>query len=203
VGDPAVVDDRERRRLCLTLPDAQVSVAQERSGKARHGRKEIRTLWALSSAVLNAYVGSSGTAEQPWPGVAQVCRLQRVVESKDQATKTWQTTVELAYAITSTAPTEADAELLLKRWRAQWQVENGLHWVRDVTFGEDASLIFKGQAPLVFAVLRNSALPLLTTLNKPSLAAAMRHLGSQSSALLTLFTNLFEQLACRPQQSGP
>ena len=91
-------------RLFLTLPDAQLSVAQEQAGKARHGRKEMRTLWALSSALLNAHVGSSGTAEQPWPAGAQVCRLQRVIQSKDTASKTWQTTVELAYAITSSPP---------------------------------------------------------------------------------------------------
>jgi len=203
VGDRATLDDQQTRGLRLTLPDAQICVAQERSGKAQHGRKEMRTLWALSSPALNAYVGSSGTAEQPWPGVAQVCRLQRIVETKDQATKTWQTTVELAYAITSTPAAEATADLLLKRWRAQWQIENGLHWVRDVTFGEDASLIFKGQAPLVFAVLRNSALPLLTTLNMPSISAAMRYLGSQPAAVLTLFASLFEQLARHTQRSGP
>ena len=84
----------------------------------------------------------------------------------------------MAYAITSTPATEADAELLLKRWRAQWQIENGLHWVRDVTLGEGAGLILKGQAALLFAVMRNSALSLLTTWNMPSLSAAMRHLGS-------------------------
>jgi hypothetical protein len=115
VGDRATLDDQQTRGLRLTLPDAQICVAQERSGKAQHGRKEMRTLWALSSPALNAYVGSSGTAEQPWPGVAQVCRLQRIVESKDPATKTWQTTVELAYAITSTPAAEATADLLLKR----------------------------------------------------------------------------------------
>jgi predicted transposase YbfD/YdcC len=184
------------RRLRLSLPDAQVSVAHERSGKARHGRKETRTVWALSSVVLNDYVGSSGTAQQPWPG------LRRVVERKDPATKTWQTTVDVAYAITSTPAAEANAEMLLRRWRGQWQIENGLHWVRDVTFGEDTSLIFKGQAPLVFAVLRNSALSLLSTVNMPSLSAAMRHLGSQPDAVLTLFSSLFERLAGCPPQSG-
>jgi hypothetical protein len=37
------------------------------------------------------------------------------VESKDPATKTWQTTVEVAYAITSTPAAEAAADLLLKQ----------------------------------------------------------------------------------------
>jgi predicted transposase YbfD/YdcC len=191
------------RRLHLALPDAHLSTAQERAGKARHGRKEMRTLWVLSSDMLNAYVGSSGTAEQPWPGAAQVCRLQRIIQSKETTSKTWAMTVELAYAITSSTATEADAALLLKRWRAQWQIENGLHWVRDVTFGEDASQVFKGQAPEVFTILRNAALPLLATLRLPSLSAAMRHLSSQPHGVLALFHRLSQHLSDHPHQSGP
>ena len=199
-GEVALLDDKQMRRPRLTLPDVQVSVAHERSGKAQHGRKETRTLWALSSAVLLNHVGSFGAAQRPWPDVAQILRLQRVVESKNTATKTWQTTVEVVYAITSTPVAEAHAKMLLRRSRGQWQIENGLHWERDVTFGADACLIFKGQGPLVLAVLRNRAIPLLTTLNMPSLSAAMRHLGLQPSSVLTLFSSLFERVASGPQQ---
>ena len=53
---------------------------------------------------------------------------------------------------------------------------------------------------MIHAVLRNSALLLLTTLNVPSLSAAMGYLGSQPAAVLTLFASLFEQLARHPQQ---
>ena len=48
------------------------------------------------------------------------------------------TTVEVAYGITSLGPEEADAAALLGLVRQHWRIENCLHWVRDVTLGEDA-----------------------------------------------------------------
>jgi len=48
-----------------------LTVVQHRTLKASHGRYETRTLWALSSLDLNAYVGSAGTVGKPWPGVSQ------------------------------------------------------------------------------------------------------------------------------------
>jgi predicted transposase YbfD/YdcC len=34
-----------------------------------------------------------------------------------------------------------------------WQIENGLHWVRDVTFAEDLSQVHAGNSPQVMASL--------------------------------------------------
>src|SRR6266511_2127257 len=48
---------------------------------------------------------------------------------------------------------QADAERLGALLRAHWQVE-GLHWVRDVTFAEDASRIRTSAGPQVMAALR-------------------------------------------------
>ena len=45
-------------------------------------------------------------------------------------------TVERAYAITSLPPERAAAARLLGIWRGHWGIENRLHWVRDVVFGE-------------------------------------------------------------------
>jgi hypothetical protein len=36
-----------------------------------------------------------------------------------------------------------------------WAIENGLHWVRDVTFAEDACKVRTGTGPQVMASLRN------------------------------------------------
>lgn len=169
-------------------------MVQERANKASHGRYETRTLWALSSADLNGYLGSAGEVGKPWPGVRQVCRIQRVRVSKDRKSGTWKTTAEVSYSITSLGTQRAEAAELLKRWRVHWHIENRLHWVRDVTFGEDGCPINKGQAPEVFAVLRNAAISLLGWSGSPTIAGAARELGARPSAPLEFFASLGEKL---------
>jgi predicted transposase YbfD/YdcC len=41
--------------------------------------------------------------------------------------------------------------------RGHWHIENKLHWVRDVTYQEDKSLVRTGNAPRVMASLRSSS----------------------------------------------
>ena len=45
--------------------------------------------------------------------------------------------------------------------RGHWGIENSLHWVLDVTFGEDQSRIRKDHGPDNFALLRRFAITLL------------------------------------------
>lgn len=176
----------EERLLWLTLPDAHLTVAQEASRKARHGRYEVRTLWTLSSAALNGYAGSAGTVGKPWPGLAQVSRIQRVVCQRDRKTGNWETTAELAYSITSLSAERVGAADVLKRWRVHWEIE-ALHWVRDVTFGEDGSQIHTGQVPEAFSVLRNVAATLLRLTGFPSVATGIRELQVRPMGVLALF----------------
>jgi hypothetical protein len=55
--------------------------------------------------------------------------------------------IEVVYFITSLPPERADAATLLRFQRGHWQIENGLHYVRDVTFDEDRSTVRSGGAP--------------------------------------------------------
>ena len=43
----------------------------------------------------------------------------------------------MCYGVTSLPPAVADAARLLTLKREHWQIENGLHYVKDVTLGED------------------------------------------------------------------
>ena len=111
----------------------------------RHGgRRERRRLWA--TGVLNGYLD--------WPGVGQVCRVESLVREKGKSRK------EVRCVITSLGD-EVSAGKLLEYVRGHWEIENRLHWVRDVTLGEDASRVRVGAAPQVMAVLRNIMLGLL------------------------------------------
>src|SRR5262249_57485245 len=102
-------------------------------------------------------------------------------------------TGQVRYSITSWAAVAADGDAasLLRRRRGHWVIENRLHWVRDETFGEDASQIRSGAAPQVLAALRNTVIGVLRLARADQLAAAIRTLGWTPGAALYL-------LAIRP-----
>lgn len=123
-----------------------------------HGRRERRRLEA-----------STRLAEHlDWPGVAQVCRIERwrYVQGQEQH--------EVAYAITSAPRHLADAAYLLACQRGHWGIENRSHYVRDVTFGEDASQIERGYAPQILAGLRNGLIAALRADGVKNIAATLR-----------------------------
>jgi len=125
----------------------------------RHGdRKELRRLWSTNA--LKDYLD--------WPEAEQVCKVEREVERKGNLT------TDVRYAITSL---RAEAVRLLGYVRGHWKIENRLHYVRDVTLGEDASQVRSGSAPEVMAVLRNVVLGLLRRRGESNIAAAIREIG--------------------------
>jgi hypothetical protein len=58
-----------------------------------------------------------------------------------------------------------------------YAIENSLHYVRDVTFGEDCSRIRSGQAPEVMAAFRNLAITLIQRSGFAQIAACRRSLA--------------------------
>lgn len=56
---------------------------------------------------------------------------------------------------------ELTAEQLATAVRAHWGIENRLHWVLDVSFGEDASTVRKDNAPQNCSLLKKIVLNLL------------------------------------------
>lgn len=103
-----------------------------------------------------------------WPGVGQVCRIDRTRSEHGH------TSQETVYAITSLTPERADAKMLQRIWRGHWGIENRLHYIRDVTLGEDACRVTSGHAPQALAAIRNLVVHLLTQENPSNRAAAMR-----------------------------
>ena len=95
-------------------------------------------------------------------------------------------TVERVYAITSLPPERADAARLLAIWRGHWGIENRLHWVRDVVFGEDQSQVRTGLAPQLLAALRNLVIGMLHLCGVKNIAAALRHYSWKPWETLTL-----------------
>ena len=114
----------------------------------RGDRWERRRLWA--STALKEYLD--------WPGLGQVCCVERTLRRKGRET------VE-----------RADAARLLEIWRGHWGIENRLHWVRDVVFGENQSQVRTGSAPQLLAALRNLVTGMLRLCGVKNISAALRH----------------------------
>jgi predicted transposase YbfD/YdcC len=89
----------------------------------------------------------------------------------------------VVHGITSLSEDRADAARLLELVRSHWRVENQLHYVRDVTLGEDSCRVRSGDAPQVLAAMRNAVICLLS-----------RQLGESH-------TDVIERLAARPDRA--
>lgn len=145
-----------------------------RSGRG-HGRQELRLL--RCSAALAGYTD--------WPGLGYACMVQRVV------TRAGRTTYEESYAVTSLTPAQATAPQLQQLWRGHWGIENRLHWVREVTLGEDQGQVRTGSGPQALAAVRNAVSGVLRRAGHDNIAAALRtYAGRPDAALLLLGISL-------------
>ena len=82
---------------------------------------------------------------------------------------------------------EDSIESFARRIREYWQVENKVHYVRDVTQGEDASRIRVQPLPNNFAIARNLALNLYRDYGFVNMAQAQRKAGQGLDLLKSFF----------------
>lgn len=137
-----------------------------------HGRLERRHV--ERSAALHDYLA--------WPDARQVlrrsCRRVRVT--------TGEISEESTYGITSLPPEAVTPAQLEALWRGHWAIENKVHYVRDVTLGEDACQVRVGNAPQALAIFRNGVLSLFRLLGWTLIPDALRHYGAYASRALAL-----------------
>jgi len=108
-----------------------------------HGRQEERYVTVI-------YEPEGLPAE--WPDVAAVVLVGRERKVKDRNVSTSH------YYLTSR---RGQAKRLGEAIRGHWGIENGLHWVLDVTFGEDENATRAGHAGANLGLIRRLALSLL------------------------------------------
>src|ERR671920_2100814 len=89
-----------------------------------------------------------------WPDLRAVL----AVETIRSITGTYKVEAEIRYFLTSC---DDDAAVLAQAIRRHWSVENGLHWVLDVTFREDDSRVRDRTAARNLAILRKIAINLM------------------------------------------
>jgi len=110
-----------------------------------HGRieKRICTVTDVSNYV---------SKKHDWLGLKSIVCIESEREIKGKVSK------ETRLFISSL---EIDAKRILAAVRSHWAIENSVHWVLDMSFGEDQSKIRKENAPANMAVIRHFALNFL------------------------------------------
>lgn len=164
-NQPQLLDD-----LITLFADPALPVVYAEETRMHGGRIEQRQLRA--STALTGYTD--------WPGLAQALCVERRATQK----RSGETHCDRAYAITSLTAQRVTAAHLLVLWREHWHIENKLHWVRDVTFGEDRSLVRTERIPQVMAALRNAVIGVHRVRGATNIAAACRQYQAQPARAL-------------------
>lgn len=151
----------------LRLPEQHAQTAE--SG---HGRLDIRSIRV--SCELKGY--------SDWPGLEQVFEIRRGYRCKGE----WREA--LHYGVTSLPAPLANPERILQLKRGHWGIENGLHYVKDVTLGEDRSTLHCDNGPKIMAALRNTVVSLLHCAGFSTIAARMRYNSIHPEAALAVLS---------------
>src|SRR5262245_11423078 len=140
-----------------------------------HGRHECRTVHVLAAA---DYLSESRLAA--WLGLFTLVMVIRVVTC--QATGVM--TTEVSYYISSLRP---NARRIGRAIRGHWSIENGLHWVLDVVFREDARRLYDRTVAENIAFLNRLAISVLRgDPNKGSLKIKRKRAGRNNGYLAQL-----------------
>lgn len=110
-----------------------------------HGRLEVRRVWVERNVSWLA-------RSKEWPG------LRSLILVEAERTRRGETSRERRAYISSL---DESAEALGAKVRGHWHVENKLHWVLDVTFGEDHARVSRKNGAEGMSVMRKLAMNLL------------------------------------------
>ena len=163
---------------------ASVPVAHNSAGSG-HGRKETRTIQVLDAP---AHI------QAMFPHARQIFLIERYVtrkvrkrrkNSRRYKTVEVQTAVAV-FGITSLSAREAAPEHLAGYVRGHWAIENKIHWVRDVTFGEDASRVRTASRPRIMVTLRNLSVGLIRQAGHTRIADTIRRIKHNPCLLLAI-----------------
>ena len=148
-----------------------------------HGRWERRTV-----QVMNA----PDHIRKRFPHARQVAlveryvtRITRVKKGRNWTRKSVRSAVAV-FIITSLDAREASPAHIAAYVRGHWTIENKVHWVRDVTFGEDSSRIRTGPRPRIMTTLRNLAIGLIRQAGYTKIAATIRKMKYDTGLLLAV-----------------
>jgi predicted transposase YbfD/YdcC len=149
----------------------------------RRGRVEVRTIQVTDIP-----------ESVDFPHAAQVFLIERScvrtvykkVKGSRGRKKTKIRHVVAVLGITSLSAREANGEHLATYVRSHWAIENKIHWVRDVTFREDASKVRTDSRPRIMATLRNLIIGLIRQAGHTRIAATIRKIKNDPHLIYAL-----------------
>lgn len=148
-----------------------------------HGRREKRTIQVMDAP-----------ADLGFPHAAQVFLIERyttrTVRKRTKGSRKYKKvqahTAVAVLGVTSLSSREAAPEHLATYVRGHWSIENKIHWVRDVTFREDASQVKTASRFRVMATLRNLVIGLIRQAGDTRIAATLRKIRHSPHQLLAI-----------------
>jgi predicted transposase YbfD/YdcC len=145
-----------------------------------HGRIESRKCWVSNE------VSWLRDRHPQWESIQSIVRIDSTREIKTKIT------TETRYYISSL---NESAQKILSSIRSHWAIENSLHWVLDMSFGEDQSRIRKNNAPQAMAIIRHIALNLLqltkAQMKRQSIKRLRKMAGWDNPTLTTILNQTF------------
>lgn len=145
-GNQSRLHDDVRLHFEEPGPQASIQMEQAETLDKGHGRIEVR------HCHVSTDIDWLKERHPEWKNLNSIVAITSERHIGETVTQ------ETRYFISSSL---IPAERMLAAVRLHWGIENQLHWVLDMSFGEDQSRIRKGNAPNNVAIIRHAALNMI------------------------------------------
>ena len=144
-----------------------------------HGRKETRIVSVLEPDDWPWKTKNNGE----WAGLRTAVRIERRRELPDAESQS-----DVHYYVSSLPP---EPERIAKAIRAHWDIENGLHWLLDVAFDDDARAVRNARSAENLAIVARMAFTLVKRdpTRKRGVAASRKKAGWDTGYLAHVLTS--------------
>lgn len=109
-----------------------------------------------------------------------------MIERRTEFLRSGTQRAEIAYGLSSLSADRATPERLLELNRGHWEIENRVHYVRDVSFDEDRSRIRASTGARLMASIRNLVISIFRLLGFRYIPDGIRYFAMRIDQTLKL-----------------